>query len=333
MADGPPKKQDQQQQRKPAWTERSVPETYRPGPTRPLSADDDGLVPAADPIVAAAYKRTGALPVRPVMNRGDDHNDALVIQRVAKEVRVLAFEIDGVHWRAGFAPEVGQTPLSQYVNASQPPESEIQAGNGFILRPVEPELELVLRELIPVKLRTVEEGMFGRGRELGGLYLYFAPQPGGAIVGMAAWYLPTATSRQHLLYLQTEVKKADARLIDEMHKTFRASNAARERHGDDAVALDFWAELQLATTQVEATIRNSSFGRNSAEVRGLVRAAREQAENGLDQGMRRAFRLTAAAMQFAVLTLPQMLLAQGIRVGSKLLIGVIRAVDRMISRP
>lgn len=331
MADGPPKKQDQQQ-RKPAWTERSVPETYRPGPTRPLSADDDGLVPAADPIVHAAYKRTGALPVRPVMNRGDVNNDALVIQRVAKEVRVLAFEIDGVHWRAGFAPEVGQTPLSQYVVSASPPESEIQAGNGFVLRPVEAELELVLRELIPTKLRSVEETMFGRGRDLGGLYLYFAPQPGGATVGMVAWYLPTATARTHLLYLQTEVKKADARLLEEMHKTFRASHAARERHGDDAAVLDFWQELQLATTQVEATIRNSAFGRNSAEMRGMVRAAREQAEDGLDRGLRRVFRMIGEATRFAVVALPQVVLAQVVRGGSRLIIGAIRALDRLLSR-
>ena len=321
----PPKKKNQ-----PTWTERAVPETFRPGQTRPLTPEEaDALVPAADPIVKAAYGRTGALPVRPVMNRGDVVADALVIQKGARQTRVLGFEVEGVHWRAGFAPDVGATPIKQYVSPGAPPTQEVAAGNGFLLRPVEPELEVVLRDLVPSKLLAVGEEMFGRVRELGGLYLYYIPQPVGATIGIVAWYLASPMSRTHVLYLQTDIKKGDPRVIGDMHKTFRASLVARQQHGPTPQPVDFWHELQVATAQVEATFKNSSLVRNSADVKGRVSAVRQQAENGLYVGISRGIDSLGAVLGFLVIQLPQLLMAGLIRGLSRALIAVIQAADRM----
>lgn len=319
------------QQRKPSWTERSVPEPVRPGQTRPLNPDEEALVPAADPIVQAAYKRTGTSQIRPLMDR-EGQTDALVIQKTAKQVRVINYDVVGVHWRAGFAPEVGQTPLSQYVPANVPPDKEMQAGNGFILRPVETHLEDVLRELIPANFLQLEEEMFGRLRELGGVYMYFIPQPKGALVGIVCWYLTGPAAKTHLLYLQTEVQKADARILDEMHKSFKASHAARTSHGPAPRPLDFWQEIQLATTQVEATIKNSSFSKNSAEVKDKVRAARFQAESTMHRSLDSGLARLASGLRFTFIQLPQILLAGLVRAGAAGIIAAVKGLDRAVAK-
>lgn len=324
----PPNKKKNQ----PTWTERALPEPVRPGKTRPLTPDEfNELVPAADPIVMAAYGRTGALPVRPIMNRGDQAADALVIQRGAKQTRVLAFEVEGVHWRAGFAPEVGATPLSQYIPDGQPPRQVLQMGNGFLLRPVEPELELVLRDLVPAKLLQVGEEMYGRQRQLSGMYLYFIPQPKGASIGILAWYQATTLGKPHLLYLQTDIKKGDPRVVDDMHRTFKASLVARRQQGEIARPFDFWQELQLASSQVESTLKNSTLARNSADVKGRVSAAGKQAENQLYQGINAAAMSIGGLLTWLFVKVPQMAIAGLVRGVSVLIVAVIRFADGMLA--
>jgi hypothetical protein len=324
--------QPNKKKNQPTWTERAVPETVRPGKTRPLTPEEArDLVPAADPIVKAAYGRTGALPVRPIMNRGDQAADALVIQKGAKQTRVLGFEVEGVHWRAGFAPDVGATPLNQYMPSPLPPDHPIQTGNGFQMRPVEAELEAVLRDLVPAKLLQVGEQMYGPMRELAGVYLYYIPQPVGATVGVLAWYLPSPMGKPHLLYLQTDIKKADPRVIDDMHKTFRASLVARQQQGPSHRPFDFWQELQMATSQVEATLKNSTIARSSADVKGRMSAARHQAENQLYHGVNRGLSSAGELLTFLFIQLPQVALAAAIRGGSKAIIAVITLVDGLLA--
>jgi hypothetical protein len=324
--------QPNKKKNQPTWTERALPEPVRPGQTRPLTPDEfNELVPAADPIVMAAYSRTGALPIRPIMNRGDQAADALVIQKGAKQTRVLAFEVEGVHWRAGFAPDVSATPLSQYVPDGIPPRQVLQLGNGFLLRPVEAELELVLRDLVPGKLLQVGEEMYGRQRELAGMYLYFIPQPKGASIGIMAWYQPTLLGKPHLLYLQTDIKKGDPRVIDDMHRTFLASLVARRQQGQVAKPFDFWQELQLASTQVETTLKNSTLARSSAGVKGRVAAAGKQAENQLYQGLNAGILSVGELLHVLCVKLPQRVLAGLVRAGSMAIIAVITFADGLLA--
>ncbi|MDB5101560.1 MAG: hypothetical protein JWM80_5981 [Cyanobacteria bacterium RYN_339] len=316
---------------KPTWTERSVPENVKPGPTN-LPYDPENinvLIPAADTVVQAGYGRTGMLPVRPVMNRGDGGTDALVIQKVAKQTRVLNFRVEGIHWRAGFAPEVGQTPLAQYYQDAKPPAREVQTGTGFVLRPVEPELEAVLRDIIPPNLLKLEEDMFGRKRSLGGAYLYFIPHAGGAAAGMVAWYIQAPDMRAHLVYIQTEIKKADPRILDEMHKTFRASLVARDQVGSTPRPFDFWTELRDATEQVESTLRQSSLG--NGEVAKRVSDAREVAEDKLFRNINSGLGRLAKLGHTVFVRVPQLALAGSVKVLSRGAVVVIRAVDRLVA--
>lgn len=325
-------RQPDKKKNQPTWTDRAVPETVRPGRTRPLTPEDvNDLVPAADPIVKAAYGRTGALPVRPVMNRGDQAADALVIQKGAKQTRVLNFEVEGVHWRAGFAPDVTATPVHQYLPSPIPPDRELAPGNGFILRPVEPQLEQVLRDLVPAKLLQVGEVMYGVQRELAGMCLYYIPQPTGATVGILAWYLPAPLGKPHLLYLQTDIRRAEPRVVEDMHKTFRASLVARETQGPTNRPFDFWQELQLATSQVEATLKNSSLAKSSADMRGRVSAARDSAENRLYMGLNGAFSSMGELAAFFFIQLPQVAMANSIRGVSRFIIAIIHAADRAVA--
>jgi hypothetical protein len=326
-----PNQPDKKKNQQPTWTERAVPETVRLAKTRPLNPDDvNELVPAADNIVKAAYGRTGALPVRPVMNRGDQAADALVIQKGAKQTRVLNFEVEGVHWRAGFAPDISVTPLNQNMPSPLPPDREVTTGNGFVMRPVEAPLEAVLRDLVPAKLLAVGEQMYGPQRELAGMYLYYIPQPVGASVGILAWFLPATMGGPHLLYLQTEIKKAQPRVIDDMHKTFKASLVARQSQGPTPKHFDFWQELQLATTQVEATLKNSSLARSSADMKGRVSAARNQAESTLYNGVNAGINSISGLASFVFVQLPQILLANLIRGVSRAIIAVINSADNAV---
>ncbi len=332
MDDGrqPPKKE----QPKPTWTERSVPEQVRPGPpTRPLTDDDwNTLVPAADAIVKSAYGRTGMLPVRPLMSRGDVAADALLIQKSAKQARVLNFVVEGIHWRAGFAPEIGQTPLSQYVDAIVPPEHPLQSGTGFELRPHPTEFERVLRDIIPPALLRLEEDMFGRGAELAAFYLYYIPHGSGAMAGAFAWYLATPTGKSHVIYLQTEVKRADPRILDEMEKTFSASLVAVRANGTIPRPFDFWEEVRDATAEVQSTLRNSSFGRNAGGMRQVVSSARNQAEDSLANGISRTFARLGGVGRIAFVRLPQFALATVLRGVSGVAIATIRTIDGILAR-
>jgi hypothetical protein len=314
---------------RPTWTERSVPEAVKPGQTQPFDPEDfNALIPAADPVVQAAYGRTGTLPVRPIMNR-DGGTDALVIQKVAKQTRVLNFRVEGIHWRAGFAPEVGQTPLGQFHQDPHPPQREVQTGTGFVLRPVEPELELVLRDIVPPNLLKLEEDMFARQRQLAGAYLYFIPHATGAVAGMVAWYVQGQDTRAHLLYIQTEIKRADPRILDEMHKTFRASLVARAQVGNAPRPFDFWAEVRDATAQVESTLRNSSIGRG--EVSRRVNDAREQAEDKLYRNISGGLGRLGSLGRTLFVRVPQVALAGSVKILSRGAVVVIRAVDRMVA--
>jgi hypothetical protein len=324
LSDGRPN--DKKEQRKPTWTERLAPETVRPGATRPLATHElSEMVPAADPVVRSAYARTGSMPDRPSLAQG--RNDALTIQKGTRLTRVLSFEVEGVHWKAGFAPDIRQTPLGQYVPVEIPPENEVLSGNGFVLRPVENDLESVLRELMPAKLLAAGEAIFGPRHDLSHIYLYYIPQAKGATIGILAWYLAAVHAKAHMIYLQTDIKQGDVRVLHEMHKTFRASLIAKGPAGSKSQPFEFWRELHLASTELEATFKGSTLAKNSAAMRSAVSTARQTAESGLYQGLIAGFAELGKLMRFIFIKAPQMLLVGLILGISRLLGGLVKIID------
>lgn len=316
---------------KPSWTERTSDARVSGPPTRPLNTQDaDALVPAADAIVKSAYGRTGALPVRPLMDRGEA--DALVIQKAAKESRVLNFSVDGVHWRAGFAPEIGQTPVGRHLPNSPLPTGPLKDPTGFEIRPAPTPHERVLRDIIPAMLLQEEERMFGRGREISAFYMYYIPHGSSAIAGACAWYKEIPTGKAHCLYLQTEVKRADPRILDEMAKTFAASAVMVAERGEPRKAFDFWNELQDARSEVQATLKDSAITRNADVVKQRVNKARNQAEDRLYNALMGALEAVSNVFRTVFVVIPLWVLATGLRTGSGIIVRLIRGVDRGLER-
>jgi hypothetical protein len=320
---------------RPTWTSSIGPDrTLRPGPpTRPLDPEElDGLVPAADGIVTSAYGRTGVLPVRPLMQRGDGQTDALVIQRATREARVLNFTVDTIQWRAGFAPELGQTPVGRHVKVLDPPPGASTDPTGFELRPGPTEHERVLRDIVPRPLLQQEEVMFGSGQAVTAFYLYYIPNGKTAVAGACVAYAASPLGKAHVLYLQTEIKKADPRILDEMAKTFAASAVALAAQAPGARPFDFWRELQEAQAEVRQTLQTSALGRNAGAVKERVSLAREAAEDRLYNVLIRTFDQVSTWVQALVIGLPLRLLAGAVRLGTATFVRLVRGLDRGASR-
>ncbi|MEB3220976.1 MAG: hypothetical protein VKS61_02765 [Candidatus Sericytochromatia bacterium] len=320
---------------RPTWTSRADGDRpLRPGPpTQRLNPDElDALVPAADGIVTSAYGRTGALPSRPLMHRGDGHTDALVIQRATREARVLNFTVDNIQWRAGFAPQLAQTPVGRHVKVLDPLPGATSDPTGFELRPGDVTHDRVLRDIIPRPLLQQEELMFGSGQEAVAFYLYYIPSGKTAVAGACVIYGASALGKGHALYLQTEVKRADPRILDEMARTFAASSVAMAHQAPDARAFDFWRELQEARADVRQTLQDSSLGRNAGAVRERVAQARESAEYRAYNALMRTFdRLGSWGYTLAV-ALPQRVLAGVVKGASGAFVAAVRGLDRGVSR-
>ncbi|MEB3330015.1 MAG: hypothetical protein VKQ33_12350 [Candidatus Sericytochromatia bacterium] len=320
---------------RPTWTGHGEPDRpVRPGPpTRPLEPGDlDGLVPAADGVVTSAYGRTGVLPVRPMMQRGDGQTDALVIQRATREARVLNFTVDAIQWRAGFAPELGQTPVGRHVRVLEPPRAAVQDPTGFELRPGPVEHEQVLRDIIPRPLLQQEAIMFGQGQAAAAFYLYYIPSGKTAVAGACVAYAASPLGRAHVLYLQTEIKKADPRILDEMAKTFAASAVALAAQAPGAPPFDFWRELREAQAEVRQTLQTSALGRNAGAVKERVSQAREQAEDRLYNVLMRTFDQLGAWARALVVGLPLRVIAALVRLATAAFVRLVQGVDQGVTR-
>ncbi|MEB3196971.1 MAG: hypothetical protein VKP62_07175 [Candidatus Sericytochromatia bacterium] len=320
---------------KPTWTEQAGTDTPKPqSATRPLSPGElEGMVPAADQIVKSAYGRTGVLPVRPLMSRGDRGTDALVIQKAAKEARVLNFVVDGIHWRAGFAPALSQTPIGRHLHEAQsPPEGLVKQAGGFELRPAPETFERVLRDIIPPPLLQEEERMFGHHRQLLGFRLYYIPQGQAALAGACVWYADTPTGKAHHLYLQTEIKRADPRILDEMNKTFAASAVVVEKKAAAPRAFDFWRELRDAQSEVRASLDESTLARNAEATRQRVSRLKNRTEESLYRNILTGLARLNALGTALFVTLPLWLTARGVKAASGGVIWLVAFVDRALAR-
>lgn len=313
------------------------PQTVRPAATRPFDGEDpNALVPAADPIVQAAYARstnglpilsasaTGFLPMPPMGE--ESPSDALVIRREAKDARVVSFRAEGVHWKAGFAPEPALTPLGQHLAGAPFPAGELKAGTGFSIRRTDTALEAVLRDILPGTLKAAEASRFGKARAPLGVYVYYLPHGTGAAVGACVVYDVGPGARAHLVYLQTDVKRADQRVLLELEQTFRAALAMRgAARPARAEAFDFWGEIRQASLEFEAELRASPLLKRTEEAGREWRAARARAEYGLDRALRGALGGIGNGLAFVLVSLPQRLVAGLVRGASGIAVGLLRA--------
>ncbi len=251
--------------------------------TRPIDPDEvyDMTLGPGDSVVQAAYARTGrgTTFLGPTAGRpgvADDGTDALMLRKVAKRSRSLTFIVQGIMWRAGFSPDIAQTPLGQATPFRKILDTETVAPTGGILRPVAHTYELVFRELIPRPLLDQCDQMFGLVRKLERIAFFYFPAGEGATAGVVAQYLEQPASRAHVLYLQTNIKNASPTVLEQIQRTFEAAVPRAIQAAKEATPGDFWQELDRSLYQVTATLKNSVLG-------GGTRAATTQLQKSAKQ--------------------------------------------------
>lgn len=302
-------------------------------PPTPEEMEDMRLAPG-DPVIKAAYNRigkkggmlTGALGSA---IQDADGSDALMIQKLAKRSRVMTFNVQGIVWKAGFSKELIQTPIGAGLSLSQLPDHEYEEA-GAILRPVDPALEAVLRELIPSVLMDASNKMYGLTRVLLQLSLFFVPRDGGAITGIIAHYGDGPTSRSHFLYLQTTVKRADPAVLNQILETFVTALPMTQTTAASVTPKDFWQELERSLYQVKATYRTSALHESQANLKAQLTTSLKKTGDGVDKAIA-VLDKTGAKVEWA-LALPVRGMIWVIQGLSNALIGMIQGIDRLSKR-
>ncbi|MBU6428040.1 MAG: hypothetical protein KGR26_03440 [Cyanobacteria bacterium REEB65] len=257
--------------------------------TAPFDPDEvyDLRLGPGDSTVQAAYARTSrgttflgaAGPA--IRQRGTERlegNDALLLAKRAKRARSLTFTVQGIMWRAGFAPDLSQTPLGQATVFRKLADAEIQSPAGALLRPADPRFELVFRELIPRPLIEQADQTFGPIRKLERIALYYFPAGEGATAGLVVQYAEQPVWRPHVLYLQTNIKHASPTVLEQIAKTFSAAVPRALEAAKQPTAGDFWQELDKAAYQLTATFRNSILAGNTQAARATLKKQAKKAE-------------------------------------------------------
>lgn len=322
---------DEPKRPKAPWPGAALPEAVKPGP---IASPEEGpeaydrLVPAADAIVAAAYGRTREGWSRTPKRRSHS-GDVLELAPGDQRARALDFRVEGIAWRAGASPNLGQCPPGLVLGLVAPPNAPVLGAMGAELRPVEAELVAVLRDLVPPNLLAACESSFGRAKGTVHAALYYLPQDKRAIAGMLAWYEGgPAGPKPHVIYLQTEVQRADARILDEMHATFRASLIARAQYAEAPRPFDFWEEVEEATAEVGASWRATWLDGPVPALAGQAKGVWAQAERLLERVLGQAAEPTLARVRFATVELPQRALAWAVRRVARGLVWALDALRR-----
>lgn len=301
--------------------------------TRPIKPDEvgDARIGPGDSVVQAAYARTTAgtsdlMPGPRTPPEAGDRTDALMLRKTAKWARSLTFSVQGITWRAGFAPDLIMTPVGQATPFRQLADQEAQAPTGAILRPVGRDHELVFRALVPPHLLEQAAQMFGAPPRLERIALYYFPSGEGATAGIVASYGQQATSRPHVLYLQTSIRQPSPSVLDQIARTFEAAiPRAREAAARPATGT-FTEELGKAMTRVEASLRNSDMARRARAARVGAWQWSQMAGQGVDQAVGAFDRMVLALMGLG--RVPARWAISAIRAISGVLVRTIESVDR-----
>lgn len=301
--------------------------------TRPIDPDEvyDMQLGPGDSVVQAAYNRTSRHTtfLGPVGGAGaGEGTDALMLRKVAKRSRSLTFTVQGILWRAGFAPDLDQTPLGQGSPFRRILDTETVAPSGAILRPVDFSYEMVFRELIPRPLLDQCDQMYGMVRRIERIAFYYFPAGEGATAGVIAQYAEQPASRTHVLYLQTNIKNASPTVLDQIQKTFEAAVPRAVEAAKEATPGDFWQELDRSMYQVTATFKNSVLG-------GSTRAATTSIQRSAKQAGATAARAVTIVDVInkgfdAMANVPARVGVSIVRGFTRLMVRAIEGVDRLL---
>ena len=302
--------------------------------SRPIDPEEvyDMTLGPGDSVVQAAYNRTSRnttflSPAAARLGEGEG-TDALMLRKVAKRSRSLTFTVQGIMWRAGFAPDMSQTPLGQSSPFRRIGETETNAPNGAILRPVPTLFEMVFKELIPRPLLDQCDQMYGMVRKLEGIAFYYFPAGEGATAGAMARYLEQPASRAHVLYLQTNIKNASPTVLDQIQKTFEMAVPRAQEAAKEATPGDFWHEIDRAAYQVTATFKNSVLGAGTRAATNQLQRGAKQAGTAVDKS---ASVIDAVNRGFdAAAAVPAKVGVGVVRGFTRAIVGAIEGLDKLL---
>lgn len=329
----------QQPPRNPRFPQRpddgDLPPRVAPSPPRtgPINPDDlyDMQLGPGDPYVRAAFNRIqrqnagGSAALRDT-----DGTDSLMIAKTAKRARALNFTVQGIVWKAGFAKQLEQTPLGQATRWVVLPPQPVSEPGGAILRYVDASIESVFRELIPPALLDAADRMYGMVRKLSQIAIFYFPRDEGATAGVIAHYGDAPAARSHYLYLQTNIKKADPAVLDQILMTFQMAVPKAEAQSQKPKPVDFWQEFERSLYQIRATYQTSALHQNSAKAKAQAKQGLKKAGDQLERALSFFDRLEGAVLWVA--SLPVRALIAITRGVTRLLVGLIQASDRVLRR-
>lgn len=309
---------------------RVTPPAPRTGPINPDDLYDMQLGPG-DPYVRAAFNRIQRQnPGGSAALRDTDGTDSLMIAKTAKRSRALNFTVQGIVWKAGFAKELEQTPLGQAARWKVLPPQAVSEPGGAILRFVDPSIEQVFRELIPPALLDAGDRMYGIVRKLTQIAIFYFPRDEGATAGVIAHYGDGPAARSHYLYLQTNIKKADPAVLDQILMTFQMAIPKAEAQGQKPKPVDFWQEFERSLYQIRATYQTSALHQNSSKAKAQASQGLKKAGDKLENALSGFDRMEQGLIWLA--SLPVRGLIAFTRGLTRFMVGIIQASDRLFRR-
>jgi hypothetical protein len=309
---------------------RVTPQAPRTGPINPDDLYDLQLGPG-DPYVRAAFNRISRQnPGGTAALRDTDGTDSLMIAKTAKRSRAMNFTVQGIVWKAGFAKELEQTPLGQASRWKVLPPQAVSEPGGAILRHVDASVEQVFRELIPPALLDAGDRMYGIVRKLIQISIFYFPRDEGATAGVIAHYGDGPAARRHYLYLQTNIKKADPAVLDQILQTFQMAVPKAEAQGQQPKPVDFWQEFERSMYQIRATYQTSALHQNSAKAKAQATRSLKVAGDRLESALSVFDRIEQGILWLAAL--PARGLIGFTRGLTRAMVRIIQASDRMFRR-
>ncbi len=310
---------------------RGTPPAPRTGPINPDDLYDLQMGPG-DPYVRAAFDRIS----RQDQGRGSavlrdmDGTDSLMIAKSAKRSRALNFTVQGIVWKAGFAKGLEQTPLGQATRWKVLPPQAIAEPGGCILRIADASIEQVFRELIPPALLDAGDRMYGIVRKLTQITLFYFPRDEGATAGVIALYGDGPATRSHYLYLQTNIKKADPAVLDQIEQTFQLAVPKAVAQGQKPKPVDFWQEFERSMYQIRATYHTSALHQNSTKAKVQATQGLKVAGDQLERALSVFDRLEQGVIWLAALPVRGLIgFTRGL---TRFMVSLIEASDRMFRR-
>lgn len=320
--------------------------------TTPLTADDideDTIIGPSAGFVKTVYATSARMDPGHQVVAESTAADALALQSAGnRDAQTASFKVKGISWRAGFSAEFNQTPLGHSLHPTQLQDpgqsllSEAAKKAGIVVRTVNPHLQAVLGQLLPMAFKKSMVQARGQRTRQRQICIYYLPSPQGSQVGFVHEFIsPKDFTRKFYLYIQTSVGPAPVSILEEILKTLEGGLPEGEKADDYAVdegeidvsledAFTFGEEVEQSIRQVSKSFRDSIL--YLAFVRGWNRfvAFLPTLFRIIDRGAVRVWRGFLMLMAYLTSSWPMQAIGQIIIFFSDLIVNFVLMMNRWL---